>query len=150
GARREERPQNPGERRRLGTGSKAEEMLEGLVLGVIFATIILFLVFFLVWRFRTFLTFFWHEKVLLSIVNFISGMSKEERILSWVKEHAVPGNPQSVLDAIDYYCYNNEWAMNVGDTKEQPYEMLLVPAPYSQSRAPAHVELMEHLGFELG
>uniref|UniRef100_H9H7D7 Catechol O-methyltransferase n=1 Tax=Monodelphis domestica TaxID=13616 RepID=H9H7D7_MONDO len=92
-------------------------MLEGLVLGTIFATIILFLVLFLAWRFRAVLIFFWHEKILVSFVNFLSGMSKEERILSWVKEHAMAGNPQSVLDAIDYYCYNTEWAMNVGDIK---------------------------------
>ncbi|XP_053557892.1 catechol O-methyltransferase-like [Bombina bombina] len=42
---------------------------------------------------------------------------KEQRILEFVLENALHGNPQSVLDNIDKYCRNQEWAMNVGDEK---------------------------------
>ncbi|XP_063313105.1 catechol O-methyltransferase-like [Pelobates fuscus] len=42
---------------------------------------------------------------------------KEHRILNYVLKNAVRGNPQSVVDTIDHYCSQKEWAMNVGDEK---------------------------------
>ncbi|XP_040203864.1 catechol O-methyltransferase-like [Rana temporaria] len=42
---------------------------------------------------------------------------KEQRILEFVKQNAVRGDPQSVVDHIDKYCSQKEWAMNVGDEK---------------------------------
>ncbi|KAM9330865.1 catechol O-methyltransferase-like [Gastrophryne carolinensis] len=43
--------------------------------------------------------------------------SKERRILEFVQQNAVRGDPQSVVDTIDKYCSQKEWAMNVGDEK---------------------------------
>lgn len=43
--------------------------------------------------------------------------SKEQRILDFVQQNAVHGDPQSVIDHIDEYCSKKEWAMNVGDEK---------------------------------
>ncbi|XP_073484925.1 catechol O-methyltransferase-like [Aquarana catesbeiana] len=43
--------------------------------------------------------------------------TREQRILEFVLQNAVHGNPQSVLDHIDKYCREKEWAMNVGDEK---------------------------------
>nr|7UD6_A Chain A, Tyrosine-protein kinase Fyn,Catechol O-methyltransferase [synthetic construct] len=48
-----------------------------------------------------------------------SGGTKEQRILEFVQLVAKPGDPQSVLEAIDQYCTYAEWAMNVGDAKGQ-------------------------------
>ncbi|KFO34825.1 Catechol O-methyltransferase [Fukomys damarensis] len=45
------------------------------------------------------------------------GDTKEQRILHHVQQHAKPGDPQSVLEAIDTYCSQKEWAMNVGNKK---------------------------------
>ncbi|XP_053862861.1 catechol O-methyltransferase isoform X1 [Malaclemys terrapin pileata] len=59
----------------------------------------------------------WNEIVLQKITNFIMAQSKEERILNFVLQNAVRGDPQSVLDTIDKYCSQKEWAMNVGDEK---------------------------------
>ncbi|XP_073415171.1 catechol O-methyltransferase-like [Dendrobates tinctorius] len=42
---------------------------------------------------------------------------KEKRILEFVKQNAAEGDAQSVLDHIDQYCSQKEWAMNVGDEK---------------------------------
>ncbi|KAM5226404.1 catechol O-methyltransferase isoform 1-T3 [Hipposideros larvatus] len=61
----------------------------------------------------------WNELVLLPIYNMFVGDSKEHRILRYVLQHAVAGDPQSVLDTIDAYCSQKEWAMNVGDKKGQ-------------------------------
>ncbi|XP_020852089.1 LOW QUALITY PROTEIN: catechol O-methyltransferase [Phascolarctos cinereus] len=71
----------------------------------------------LAWKFRRLLVFFWHKGVLQFMKDFMSGMSKEERILDWVKQHAVVGDPQSVVDAMDVYSRQKEWSMHVGDIK---------------------------------
>ncbi|XP_063310512.1 catechol O-methyltransferase-like [Pelobates fuscus] len=42
---------------------------------------------------------------------------KEHRILDYVLKNATRGDPKSVVDAIDQYCSQKEWAMNVGDEK---------------------------------
>ncbi|XP_054975348.1 catechol O-methyltransferase [Sorex araneus] len=59
----------------------------------------------------------WDEKVLQPISNLLMGNSKEQRILRHVLQHAVAGDPQSVIEAIDFYCSQKEWSMNVGDKK---------------------------------
>lgn len=43
--------------------------------------------------------------------------SKERRILNFVLQNAVRGDPCSVMETIDKYCSEKEWAMNVGDVK---------------------------------
>lgn len=53
------------------------------------------------------------------IRNLIMGDTKEQRILRHVQEHAKRGDPESVLDTIDTYCSQKEWAMNVGAVKGQ-------------------------------
>lgn len=59
----------------------------------------------------------WNELVLQPAYNLVMGDTKEQRILRHVLQHAVAGDPQSVLEAIDTYCSQKEWAMNVGDKK---------------------------------
>lgn len=93
-------------------------MLEGLplLLTVLLCLALLALLF--LQRHRRFLPFlFWNEWVLQSINNQLMGDSKEQRILRYVLKHAVAGDPQSVLETIDTYCSQKEWAMNVGDKK---------------------------------
>ncbi|XP_053135355.1 catechol O-methyltransferase [Hemicordylus capensis] len=60
---------------------------------------------------------FWNEIVLEKITNFVMDQSKEQRILNSVSYNAVKGSPESVMDCIDKYCSQKEWAMNVGDEK---------------------------------
>ncbi|XP_055466294.1 catechol O-methyltransferase isoform X3 [Psammomys obesus] len=62
---------------------------------------------------------FWFENVQQPVYDLLMGDTKEQRILRHVKQHAKPGDPQSVLEAIDAYCSQKEWAMNVGATKGQ-------------------------------
>jgi catechol O-methyltransferase len=59
----------------------------------------------------------WFEFVQQPVHNLLMGGTKEQRILRHVQQHAKPGDPQSVLEAIDTYCSEKEWAMNVGDAK---------------------------------
>ncbi|XP_041084713.1 catechol O-methyltransferase-like [Polyodon spathula] len=59
----------------------------------------------------------WHIYLQGYMKSLSSGRSKEQRILDFVLKHALPGDPTSVLNAIDKYCSQQEWAMNVGDEK---------------------------------
>nr|DBA23097.1 TPA: hypothetical protein GDO54_014050 [Pyxicephalus adspersus] len=43
--------------------------------------------------------------------------TKEQRVLQFVLQNAIRGDPKSVIDNIDKYCSQREWAMNVGDQK---------------------------------
>ncbi|KAM4707910.1 catechol O-methyltransferase-like isoform 2-T2 [Discoglossus pictus] len=43
--------------------------------------------------------------------------TREQRILEFVLQNAERGNPKSVVDNIDKYCGEKEWAMNVGGEK---------------------------------
>ncbi|XP_003801756.1 catechol O-methyltransferase [Otolemur garnettii] len=61
----------------------------------------------------------WNEFVREPVHNLLMGDTKEQRILRYTLQHAETGNPQSVLEAIDTYCSQKEWAMNVGDKKGQ-------------------------------
>lgn len=60
---------------------------------------------------------FWFEFVQQPVRNLIMGDTKEQRILRHVQQHAKPGDPQSVLEAIDTYSSQKEWGMHVGDAK---------------------------------
>ncbi|XP_005391811.1 PREDICTED: catechol O-methyltransferase isoform X1 [Chinchilla lanigera] len=63
------------------------------------------------------LLIFWYELVVQPVRNLVMGDTKEQRILRHVQQHAKPGDPQSVLEAIDTYCSQKEWAMNLGKNK---------------------------------
>uniref|UniRef100_A0A8C5M4B2 Catechol O-methyltransferase n=1 Tax=Leptobrachium leishanense TaxID=445787 RepID=A0A8C5M4B2_9ANUR len=56
---------------------------------------------------------------MIGVYFYSKGMAqgKEHRILDHVLKNAVRGDPQSVVDSIDQYCSQKEWAMNVGDEK---------------------------------
>lgn len=58
-----------------------------------------------------------YKIVTVRIKDCFSSQTKEQRVLQYVVENAVRGDPQSVVDHIDKYCNQREWAMNVGDQK---------------------------------
>ncbi|XP_061026354.1 catechol O-methyltransferase isoform X2 [Eubalaena glacialis] len=84
----------------------------------------------------------WNELVLHPVRNLLMGNSKEQRILRHVLQHAVAGDPQSVLDTIDAYCSQKEWAMNVGDKKGQ-----IVDAVLREQRPSVLLELGAYCGY---
>ncbi|XP_016048360.1 catechol O-methyltransferase isoform X2 [Erinaceus europaeus] len=93
-------------------------------------------------RLRTFLYIFWTENFLNPICNFFMESTKEQRILSYVREHAVAGDPQSVVDTIDSYCSEKEWAMNVGNKKGQ-----FLDAMVQEQRPSVLLELGAYCGY---
>uniref|UniRef100_W5NBA7 catechol O-methyltransferase n=1 Tax=Lepisosteus oculatus TaxID=7918 RepID=W5NBA7_LEPOC len=63
------------------------------------------------------LALLWNDTILERALDLLTRSSRPQRMLAHVKRHAARGDPQSVIDAIDYFCRHKEWAMNVGDEK---------------------------------
>ncbi|XP_023390489.1 catechol O-methyltransferase, partial [Pteropus vampyrus] len=87
-------------------------LLAAFSLGLALVVLLLFL------RYQDLLFFFWNELVLNTIYTLLMGDTKEQRILRHVLQHAVAGDPENVLETMDTYCSQKEWAMCVGSKKE--------------------------------
>ncbi|XP_058707790.1 catechol O-methyltransferase isoform X1 [Poecile atricapillus] len=95
------------------------EMLENssVPLFIVFILLFILLLIVLVIRKNGTAALIWNEIIREKVTNFIMNQSKEQRILNFVLQNAVRGDPCSVVDTIDKYCSQKEWAMNVGDEK---------------------------------
>ncbi|XP_062446565.1 catechol O-methyltransferase isoform X1 [Rhea pennata] len=93
-------------------------MLENssVLLFIVFVLLFLLLLFVVLIRTNGTAALIWNE-ILEKVTNFIMNQSKEQRILNFVLQNAVRGDPCSVVDTIDKYCSQKEWAMNVGNEK---------------------------------
>lgn len=103
----------------LGCFSLSFQMLESssVLLFIVFVLLFVLLLFVVLIRKNAAAALIWHEIIREKIINFIMNQSKEQRILDFVLQNAVRGDPCSVMDAIDKYCSQKEWAMNVGNEK---------------------------------
>ncbi|KAB1255134.1 Catechol O-methyltransferase [Camelus dromedarius] len=131
-------------RRRPGWHARPQEMLEGppLLLVAVSLGLVLLLLVLPVLRRCGIVFLGWNELFLHPICNLLMGDSKEQRILRYVQQHAVAGDPQSVVRAIDTYCLTKEWAMNVGDKKGQ-----IVDAVVQELRPSVLLELGAYVGY---
>ncbi|XP_071619649.1 catechol O-methyltransferase [Heliangelus exortis] len=92
------------------------EISSGLLF-IVLALLFVFLLLVVLIRKNSTAALIWNEVIREKITNFIMNQSKEQRILNFVLQNAVRGDPCSVLNTIDKYCSQKEWAMNVGDEK---------------------------------
>ncbi|XP_014799483.1 PREDICTED: catechol O-methyltransferase [Calidris pugnax] len=94
-------------------------MLESssVLLFIVFLLLFILLLFVVLIKKNASAALIWNEIIREKITNFIMNQSKEQRILNFVLQNAVRGDPRSVMDTIDKYCSQKEWAMNVGDEK---------------------------------
>ncbi|XP_009909305.2 catechol O-methyltransferase [Dryobates pubescens] len=94
-------------------------MLESssVLLFIVFLLLFVLLLFVVLIRKNVAAALIWNEVIREKITNFIMNQSKEQRILDFVLQNAVRGDPCSVVDTIDKYCSEKEWAMNVGSEK---------------------------------
>nr|XP_005024436.3 catechol O-methyltransferase isoform X2 [Anas platyrhynchos] len=104
---------------RLGGGGRNAKMLESssVPLFIVFVLLFILLLSVVFIRRNGTAALIWNEIIREKITNFIMNQSKEQRILNFVLQNAVRGDPCSVIDAIDTYCSQKEWAMNVGNEK---------------------------------
>ncbi|XP_034023189.1 catechol O-methyltransferase B [Thalassophryne amazonica] len=59
----------------------------------------------------------WHAVVVEWVLDKLTWSTRPQRLLHAVQKNATRGDPQSVIKAIDDFCRQKEWAMNVGDEK---------------------------------
>ncbi|XP_067910770.1 catechol O-methyltransferase-like [Heterodontus francisci] len=88
------------------------------ILNIVVASLLLLLLLFpILAKSNCTAAFFWHTILKEKMAQLVTGRSKEDRILAFVLQNAVKGDAKSVVDKIDKYCREKEWAMNVGDEK---------------------------------
>ncbi|XP_007899991.2 catechol O-methyltransferase A isoform X2 [Callorhinchus milii] len=112
-------------------------------LGVLAAS--LFLVFLLLRRMvrtHSATAIFWHTVLQEKMTNLVKGKSRESRILDFVLQNGVRGDAKSVVDSIDKYCREQEWAMNVGDEKGAILDKVL-----EEANASTVLELGTYCGY---
>ncbi|TDH14594.1 hypothetical protein EPR50_G00044010 [Perca flavescens] len=63
------------------------------------------------------LALIWHDVIVERMLDTLTQSTRPQRILAAVQKNATRGDPRSVVKAIDHFCRNKEWAMNVGDEK---------------------------------
>ncbi|XP_069612467.1 catechol O-methyltransferase-like [Ranitomeya imitator] len=95
-----------------------DKMIDFNLLFLFAASILLFLTLYVVLHGprRAFARIVLHEAT-QGVKSFFMKQTKEQRVLQYVLDNATRGDPQSVVDNIDKYCKQKEWAMNVGDQK---------------------------------
>lgn len=75
----------------------------------------------------------------------------EEALFVYLRQHAIPGNVSSILQAIDAFCYQRHWMMHIGDQKRQVIEATFLEAKAKkeqQTRASfVAVELGSYCGY---
>ncbi|XP_043977527.1 catechol O-methyltransferase B isoform X1 [Gambusia affinis] len=59
----------------------------------------------------------WHDTIVEGLLNTLTQTTRPQRMLAAVQKNATRGDPRSVVKAIDQFCRQKEWAMNVGDEK---------------------------------
>lgn len=88
------------------------------------------------------LALLWHDVILERILNRLTGLTRPQRILRAIQKNATRGDPRSVVKAIDVYCKEKEWAMNVGDEKG-----LIVDSVVSEVKPVTVLELGTYCGY---
>ncbi|KAI2662084.1 Catechol O-methyltransferase A [Labeo rohita] len=88
------------------------------------------------------LALLWHAVIFERVLDILTGSSQPQRMLKAVQKNATKGDPQSVISAIDHYCRNKEWAMNVGDDKG-----LILDSVLTEVNPSAALELGTYCGY---
>ncbi|XP_020489487.1 catechol O-methyltransferase B isoform X1 [Labrus bergylta] len=63
------------------------------------------------------LALIWHDVIVERMLDTLTQSTRPQRLLNAVQKNATRGDPRSVVKAIDQFCRQKEWAMNVGDEK---------------------------------
>lgn len=66
---------------------------------------------------RPWLALLWHDCLDETLRDLVTGSSRPRRLLAHVTASVSPGDALGVVNAIDGFCHNVEWAMNLGDEK---------------------------------
>lgn len=68
-------------------------------------------------KYRFYFVLFYRAVLVRIWKDLASGLSREERAYQYVFTHAVPGDPDSILEAFDVWCSKIEFISNIGPKK---------------------------------
>lgn len=71
----------------------------------------------LIIRYRYYFVLFYRAVLVRTWKDCVTGLSREERAYQYVLTHAIPGDPESILDAFDVWCSKVEFISNIGPKK---------------------------------
>lgn len=71
----------------------------------------------LIIRYRFYFVLFYRAVVLRWVQDFMTGINREERVYEYVLTHAIPGDPDSILDTFDLWCNKVEFISHIGPKK---------------------------------
>ncbi|XP_078512383.1 transmembrane O-methyltransferase homolog isoform X2 [Lissotriton helveticus] len=96
----------------------------------------------LIIRYRHYFLLFYRAVIVRKLQDYLTGIPREERAFQYVMTHAIPGDPQHVLDTFDQWCYHCEYLSNVGPQKGKILDRLVY------DKAPLNVlELGTYCGY---
>uniref|UniRef100_A0A674NPD3 catechol O-methyltransferase n=1 Tax=Takifugu rubripes TaxID=31033 RepID=A0A674NPD3_TAKRU len=77
-------------------------------------------------KYRFFFMLFYRAVLVRIWKDLVSGLSREQRAYQYVLTHAIPGDPDSILDAFDIWCSKIEFISNIGPKKGKILDRLLL------------------------
>uniref|UniRef100_A0A8C7YM63 catechol O-methyltransferase n=1 Tax=Oryzias sinensis TaxID=183150 RepID=A0A8C7YM63_9TELE len=96
----------------------------------------------LIIRYRYYFVLFYRAVLVRIWKDCITGLSREERAYQYVLTHSTPGDPDSILEAFDYWCSKVEYISNIGPKKGKILDRILM------EQSPLTVlELGAHCGY---
>uniref|UniRef100_K7F2W0 catechol O-methyltransferase n=2 Tax=Pelodiscus sinensis TaxID=13735 RepID=K7F2W0_PELSI len=79
----------------------------------------------LIIRYRHYFLLFYRAVLVRRLQDCLTGLSREERAFRYVLTHAIPGDPQHILETFDQWCYHCEYLSNVGPHKGKILDRLI-------------------------
>jgi len=71
----------------------------------------------LIIRYRYYFVLFYRAVLVRIWKDCVTGLSREERAYQYVLTNSTPGDPDSILDAFDFWCSKVEFISNIGPKK---------------------------------
>lgn len=71
----------------------------------------------LIIRYRFYFLLLYRAVLLRWVRDFLTGLSREERVYEYVITHATPGDPESILETFDDWCNRVEFISHIGPKK---------------------------------
>ncbi|KAE8628301.1 hypothetical protein XENTR_v10007445 [Xenopus tropicalis] len=79
----------------------------------------------LIIRYRHYFLLFYRAVLVRRFQDYTTGVAREERAFQYVLTHAIPGDPQHVLNTFDQYCSHCEHLSNIGPHKGKILDRLI-------------------------
>ncbi|XP_035634989.1 transmembrane O-methyltransferase homolog isoform X1 [Oncorhynchus keta] len=93
-------------------------------------------------RYRYYFVLFYRAVLVRMWYDCTTGLSREERAFQYVLTHAIPGDPESILETFDLWCSKVEFISNIGPKKGKIMDRML-----SEHSPLTVLELGSHCGY---